>query len=268
MKRRLAVLFFYCMALYACNNSNKVPLSALDQDPHLTVNKTIAQLIAMVPSAGVRKISEHVVVAGIVTANDKSGNLYQQITIDDGTGGMAVLIDAYNLYAHFPVGRKIYVRCKGLSLGSYYRLPQLGFISGTAPVRVSGIPYPLFDSFIVKADTGHEVLVLNVQAADARAYKKELLNRLVRIEGLQVANTFADSIFALPAAISSATSVHLVDCDSNSIILRTSGFSTFAHMRTPKGNGTITALYTTYNATPQLLIRDTSDIQFHNERCR
>ena len=73
--------------------------------------------------------------------------------------------------------------------------------------------------------------------------------------------------YALPANLASASNLKMMDCDSNAISLRTSGYSSFQSARPAKGMGSITVIYTVYNNTPQLILRDTADIQLTNPRC-
>ncbi len=72
------------------------------------------------------EITDDVIIGGIVCMDDKSGNYYKKIVIQDETGGIEIEIDQTNLYTDYPVGRKVYVRCKGLFLGNYFDIPQLG----------------------------------------------------------------------------------------------------------------------------------------------
>ncbi|MEI2750497.1 MAG: DUF5689 domain-containing protein [Ferruginibacter sp.] len=61
-------------------------------------------------------ITDDVIISGVVVANDKSGNFYKQLFIQDSTGAMQLLLDANSLYVTYPVGRKVYIKCKGLTL--------------------------------------------------------------------------------------------------------------------------------------------------------
>jgi hypothetical protein len=62
--------------------------------------------------------------------------------------------------------------------------------------------------------------------------------------------------------------------NSLTLTVRTSGYANFAGTPIPKGNGSITAIYTIYKSSPtsttttkQMLIRDPEDVQFNNGRC-
>lgn len=240
-------------------NSNKT-------DPGFAQYKTISELQRSMGTAGTKEIKENIVISGIVIAEDRSGNFYKQIIIDDGTAAMPVLLDAYNLYGDFPVGRRIYVKCKGLYTNFYYKLPQLGF-SPNGYGGVQPIPFLLWDQFIIKSAIGNEVKPIEVSIADAKKAKPELYNRLITIREVQLLDTAAATQYALPATLATATSIKIMDCDSNQIILRTSGYSNFQGARPPCGQGSMTVIYTVYNNTPQLILRDTADVQMRSLRC-
>ncbi|MCB0578630.1 MAG: hypothetical protein KDD10_04900, partial [Phaeodactylibacter sp.] len=57
------------------------------------------------------------------------------------------------------------------------------------------------------------------------------------------------------------------DCDGNTIIVRTSGFATFAGDTIPSGNGSIVAVYSVFRNDQQLFIRERADIQMEGVRC-
>ena len=67
-------------------------------------------------------------IKGIVTGNDKSGNIYKKIYIEDNTGGLDVEIDAYDLYTSFNVGQRVFIKCQGLYLGQYGSAMELGYL--------------------------------------------------------------------------------------------------------------------------------------------
>lgn len=234
-------------------------------DTETPVYKTIADLRTMMGNTGTTAIGNAIVISGVVTANDRSGNLYKQIIIDDGTAAMPLLLDAYNLYSDYPTGCSISVFCKGLYASYYYKLPRLGYLPDQLG-SVSPIPVTLFEQFIRKGTYNNAIQPLPVMVEDAARFQSELLNRLIGLENVQFSDTLAGS-YALPAILSSATNRYIMDCDSHLIAVRTSGYASFSAFALPKGKGSITAIYTVYNNTPQLLLRDTSDVHLYDTRC-
>jgi len=73
--------------------------------------------------------------AGIVSSNKAeevqenlviSGNIYKNLYVNDGSGTLVVGVNATGLYAFLPVGQKIAINCKGLYVGGYGSMAQLG----------------------------------------------------------------------------------------------------------------------------------------------
>ena len=59
----------------------------------------------------------------------------------------------------------------------------------------------------------------------------------------------------------------LEDCFDQRLILRTSGYSSFASDSTPVLNGTITGVLSIFGDTYQLTIRDLDDVDMEGDRC-
>jgi len=120
--------------LSACKKSFDNPPGAAD--PAIVANTSIKALKAMHSSAGAYDIiTSDVVISGVVVADDKSGNLYKQLYIQDATGGIQVLLDANSLYGTYPVGRRIFIKCKDLCISDYNGLIALG-----VKATVAGLP--------------------------------------------------------------------------------------------------------------------------------
>ena len=133
---KLSIFFTLSVILVTINSCKKTfDAPPAPSDPNLTVTHTIAQLKAMHTVAGsLDMINSDMIIAGTVIANDKSGNLYKTIYIQDATGAIQLSLDASGLFNSYPVGRKIYVKCKGLCVSDYNNMIQLGVkatVSGT-----------------------------------------------------------------------------------------------------------------------------------------
>ncbi len=261
----ISLLIISVVSFSACLKKDfDSPPDQSGNDPNLTVTKTIAEILQM--GTDNVQITTDEIIYGIVTADDRSGNFYKQIVIQDSTGGIILLLEANNLYNDYPVGRKIYVKCKGLYLGNYNKLPQLGYVPDNTG-SLSSIPAGLLSDFIVKANYPNTVTPVNVSLSSITTVNNSLLNRLIKIDNVEFASNSAGQSYAQPASLSSGTDRTIEDCNSKTMILRTSGYSNFQPVLTPKGKGSITAIYTCYKSTPQLIIRDTSDVKFYDSRC-
>jgi hypothetical protein len=57
-------------------------------------------------------------------------------------------------------------------------------------------------------------------------------------------------------------------CNNATILLRTSGYASFANAKTPVGNGSVTGIYSVFGTTKQLIIRNESDLNLNRPRCK
>lgn len=254
----------------ACKKSFDQPPGA--EDPQIVANATIATLknLHTVPAA-YDIITDDIIVSGVVTANDKSGNLYKQLFIQDSTGAMQIMLDANSLYGTYPVGRRIFIKAKGLCLTDYNGTMQLGVLADVAGApSVEGIPSTLITQYILGGSLNNEVVPFLVTPADlGTSMQSKYINALVQIDNMEfipadTANTYSDT-----SAYKATVNRTLKNCiGSTPLLLRNSAYANFARVNLPNGNGTLTAIYTVFRTDKQFLLRDTSDVQFTNPvRC-
>ncbi|MBL0357062.1 MAG: choice-of-anchor J domain-containing protein [Chitinophagaceae bacterium] len=246
----------------------------------MTANTTIAQLKARhTVSGAIDKIDSgsDIIIRGIVIGDDRSGNLYKTIVIQDTTGGMAVLINGTNLYTSYPIGREVFIKCNNLYLSDYSNQIQLGggIQAGSAPA-LADISTSTINNVIFKGTFNNVVTPKDVTPAQlGTSMQDKYQNTLIRISNAQFRTADTASTYASAGIISpSAASYDLEYCANISspaglanIELRTSNYSNFAATALPNGNGTITAIYTLYRTFKQLTIRDASDVKFTGPRC-
>lgn len=232
----------------------------VEELPALTANKTIAELKAIhTIGSSPTLVTEDWVVEGIVVGDDKSGNLYKSLVIQDTTGGIEIRIDATGMYADYPVGRQVWLKCKGLYVGDYSGKPQ---IVGNA---ASGeIAQTLMDSFLFRGRLDQPItpaVRTIAQLADAD------VNTLIKLENVEF--TAADMNKTYADAVNKASvNLNITDCSGNVILLRSSGYSDFAAQNVPDSSGYILAIYSIFGTDKQLIIRDPSDLSMDtNPRC-
>jgi DNA/RNA endonuclease YhcR with UshA esterase domain len=215
-------------------------------------NTTIAELKAMY-SGGLDLITDTIIIQGIVVANDESGNFYKTIEIQDNTGGIEVKLNRTSLYTELKVGQRVLIKCKGLYLGNYGGLIQLGALYNDA---IGQIPDIYIDTYLFRdslAGTPPNPTVLTYPQFSAAS-----LSTLVKIENIHFQEP--GEVFALNYSIQSATNRDVVDDDGNVFTLRTSGYANFAASTMPKGKGSLIGILSLYNNAYQLYIRDLNDI--------
>src|SRR4051812_9060600 len=131
------MLTMFAVTLNSCKKNFDQPPYPVD--PAIVANTSIRDLKAIHSVSGALDvIATDIIISGIVTADDRSGNLYKQLFIQDSTGAIQILLEATNLYTTYPVGRRIFVRCKGLCLSDYNRTMMLGIRA-----VITGVPADL-----------------------------------------------------------------------------------------------------------------------------
>ncbi|CAN5722081.1 hypothetical protein BH10BAC3_BH10BAC3_25960 [soil metagenome] len=234
-------------------------------NPDITATTTISALKATHVEGKVEALPD-AIIEGIVVADDKSGNFYKQLSIQDASGGITVRLDGTNLYANYPVGRKIYIKTKGLYMGDYAGLIQIGGSVNDidpAQLNVNPIASTLFDTYIVKGSLNNTVTPAVVTVADLTdAYQ----SMLIEIDEAEFIAGDTSKTYAVTSPQTSAN-LNVKTCSGGTIIVRSSGFANFAGINAPNGNGKLLAIYTRFRSTKQLIIRDTSDVQFTGPRC-
>lgn len=259
----VVVLAFLVTSLSSCikDNYDSPPVDGFD--PNLTPTHTIAELKAMYTGSRI-ELTDSILIAGVIAADDKSGNFYKSLVIQDSTAGILIRLDESGLSNSYMIGRKVYIKCTGLFLGAYNGLIQLGGAATVgSPTEVDPLPSSLISKFIIKGSLNNPVTALT---ATIGQLDDSYQNRLIKLEDVQFSPadtgfTYADGVLQL------SKNVTVQDCAGNTIILRNSGYATFANQIMPSGKGTLYAIYSVFGADKQLFIRDTYDVQFDQVRC-
>lgn len=274
-KRFLAIsVLLIILFISSCNkNFDEPPLNA---DPDIEATMTISELKAKYAAVGdFQTVEDDKVISGIVTADDRSGNFFKQIVIQDETGGIPIIIDVNSLYTMYPVGRRVYIRVKGLMLGDYGGTIQLGLDSTRSAdgrfLNLGRIPENLLARYIVKGSFGNVITPKVIKpSAFTGAINDPLLSMFVQINNSEfrdadLVKTYANA--ADPGDESARNFTIRVCDDTKSIVLRNSSYASFAGDTVLKGNGPLVGISSVFNGTIQMTIRDTSDVQFKGTRC-
>ncbi|MFY8127166.1 MAG: DUF5689 domain-containing protein [Chitinophagaceae bacterium] len=266
------VTLFVALGGVMISCSKKFDEPPYNPTPNITANTTIAALKARHTVAGnYDLIVGDTIIRGVVVANDKSGNFYKEIYIQDATGGLSIQFESTSLYGNFPVGKEIFIKCKGLTLSDYGGVIQLGMIERSNPSSptLAGIPATSVDNFIVGGRLDQPYTITNVSSVSSllTAMQSPQIGTLVRLSNFEIGKGDLGKTWSDTSAFKRSVNLTIRDCSGQSIIIRSSGYANFAGVRVPTGNGTVTAVYTVFGTTRQLIIRDTSDVQFRNPRC-
>lgn len=232
-------------------------------DPNMQATHTIAQFKALYTGTSF-EVTDSVILKGVINADDKTGNFYKVITFQDSTAGIAIRVDGNSLFSTYPVGRRIFVKMKGLFVGEYNGMIQIGGAKTAGSTsEVEAIPSSILDKFIVKGSLNN-VITPKVTTIDQLTNADQ--NMLVRLDSVEIAISDTNKTYANFATQQSAN-INVKDCNSNTAVMRNSGYADFANVPLPNGRGSLTCIYSVFGSTKQLLIRNTNDVQLNGPRC-
>jgi hypothetical protein len=263
MNRKLLIAFLFTGMFYSCIQENFNNPVNDGVDPNLTANFTIANLKSMYAGTAIQ-LPDSMIIQGVVVADDKTGNLYKSIIIDDGTAGILIRMENNGLFGTYPVGRRVFIKCGGLWMGDYGGLIQIGgqLTAGSAN-EVDVIPAGLFTHYIFPGTYNNPVVPIDV---DIPSLNDNYQNRLIRLQNVQfiypdTGKTFADAV------LQQTVNLLITDCNGNEIIVRTSGYADFAGQLVPSGNGGFVAIYGRFGSDMQLTVRHPNDLTLTGARC-
>ncbi len=227
MRKLLASCLFLAL-LASCQEWDPVFTGTYDEpakrEPVMAVvNTTIAELKQLYLDNGKAvEITRNLVIGGQVVSSDRSGNVYRELYIQDQTGGLAIKVGKSSLYSDYRVGQWVYVDCKGLTLGSYRGMPQLGVEDESGAELSFEV-----ETFNPSGTTLVWVKVPSLSSATDGGFKSDLWGSYVTLKGLTYGATPSRSsdsykrIFAI---------LYAGDGQDNRVFLsdRTSGVTTWA----------------------------------------
>tara|TARA_R110001583_G_scaffold160872_1_gene312788 strand:- start:66761 stop:68827 length:2067 start_codon:yes stop_codon:yes gene_type:complete len=238
-------------------------------EPTIAVTNTIQQVKDMYTFGGATVIEKDVIIEGYVVSSDKSGNIYKTISIQDKpenpTSAIKISIDETNLYTKYDVGRKIYVKLKGLAVGYSFGSVQIGQAIGGELARISAFEVK---NHIFRSCKIAEIIPKKVTISELN---ESMLEMLIEIEKVQFKTTDLGLSYA---NVENTTTVNRVLESFNSgcnlvdeVAIRNSGYSKFKNELVPEGNGSIIAVFSNFYDDFQLYLRGTDDVKFTEERC-
>ena len=216
---------------------------------------TIAELkdmydYALSEQTDTAKITEDIQIKARVTGNDVGGNIYNQIAVDDGTGGILICINRGGLWGYLPVGQEILVSLKDLYIGTYGNQPQIGTpytnSSGyTSPSRMNHTLWLEHVKLIGTADpSAVEPIEFDISKLNDDEYMEENCGRLMTIKGVTLPQANGERTFAPEDAEQSGNAVNRMISGMQNMVVRTSTYADFAGTVMPEGKVDITGIFT------------------------
>ena len=216
---------------------------------------SVSELKLLYTSGNYTQVTDNVYLKAQVTANDKTGNLFKYIYVEDKTGGIRVNIDMNSLYAdpRFFVGKQVLINLKDLYVGSVNTEVQLGglFNGNVGRVLANDVYKHFFPTTDFTEVVATEKTIAGLTDAD--------VGRWIKIKDLQLVKEDLGHIF-----YGSRT---LEDCSSNKINLYTESFATFANDIMDTGKGDVYGILKKYNTTYELIITNRLGLDLDGNRC-
>jgi len=204
-------------------------------------------------------IEEDIIISGIVVANDESGNLYKKMVIQDETAAIELSLDKTSLYNEYKLGQRIFIKCKGMYIGDYNNLIQLGYIYNGSIGRLPEIfigAHLYRDGLPGTVPEPGTLSLASLPTQSAEIIKDARMSTLVKIENVRFVEV--GELFA-PQDVDN-TNRTLIDQGGKSITVRTSKYCNFAGDTLPGGYGTAVGILTAFGSTWQFTLRSIDDL--------
>lgn len=285
-KIKFIALAFLALTLGSCMGdsyadpdlTDKVPAApygnnSLREKNVISIADLKTQFATVIANSSYKLIEKDMMIKAVVTGNDVSGNIYNQVSVQDASGAIIIAINGSGLSGYLPVGQEILVNLKGLYIGSYKKLPQIGSVN----TKISDGTLSM--GKIERAVWNQHFKILNPGEADAstvepeefdltkltdKAYMEANVCKLMTLKKVKFASANGTNVWAPK---DTNTSLELIDAESgkkinsSNLVVRNSGYSKFANEVVPQGVFDITGIFTRFGDTWQIVLRNTDDLK-------
>ncbi len=238
--------------------------------PNMSITEFKTKYKTALSSTTPVEITDDVILKGVVVANDETGNIYKQIFINDNNEALLISVNDVGMYATLPRGQMIAINCKGLYVGTYGKLPQVGlpYTNNKGKIAIGrmnkqtfqehikliGTPNPYYDEMKPEDLTAEFV---------SNSSNMDVLPRYVRLKGVSFKEADGTRLFAPEEEQISETNTAVerhVSVGGKDIIFRLSTYADFAYEVLPQGTFDITGVLTRYESDWQFMLSSTADI--------
>ncbi len=206
------------------------------------------------------KITQDFIIQGIVNSTDESGNIYKSLFIQDNSGGIVLGMDQFNLYTQFKIGQKVFIKCKGLYMGTYGGAVEIGY-GVYNYMSIGRIPQTMIASHIFRDSLPGKPptpVVIDPRSNTIGKY----LYMLVEVPNVRWPD--AGQPFITGGATTNRNvgdSLGYPIMNGNFyFVIRTSNYSNFSYSLLPYGVGTLRGILNNYMGQFQITVRDLNDL--------
>lgn len=205
-----------------------------------------------IDTVGTNPDGSHIIIAGRVISNDRAGNVYKKLVIQDETAALAISINKNSLYNDYRVGQEIVIDATGMYIGKYNGTEQLGYPDFYEKSQVWEATFMPFEFFAQHAQLNGlpepqkiDTLVIRKfsELPSDPAQLAAFQSRIVRFNNVHFAE---GGVAKYTTAYKENTNRILLDSDNQQITVRTSGYATFRDEILPAGDGDVIAILDYY----------------------
>jgi len=285
---KITLLAFITLLIHSCvqDDDYSVPQSVgLEENQNLTQLlselengsadlMTISEVKNLFVSGEVNQIESNLVVKGYVSSSDYTGNFYKEFymqdEIENPTAGIKISVNQVDSYNQFNIGREVYIKLRGLSIGESNSGDGVIAIGGDANQfgdEISEISENRASSCILRSSNSYSLSPLPLNLSNIN-------NSHIGIYVSALSAQFASGLDGLTYVDPEEdydTQRDLESCvDSGTLKLETSAYSNFNDSLLPTdGSGTITGIITMdyFGDNRVMMLNTKDDINFDSLRC-
>lgn len=267
-KITLFMVALMAVILTGCMDQHDAPNLDVYGNPSVPeANTTIAQLKQqfkdVTTTSGVKQIEDSIVISGVVVADDESGNVYKQIYLRDTTATIVIGINTTGIYSKLPVGQKIVVNCKGLYIGGYGAMAQLGTLYQGKIGRMSEIIWKEHMRTEGIPSLNYKELVPDtIDANWLSSADKDEAPFFVYLKDVTIEEADGNTVYAPEELGDGGNGVNrTLKIGNTTLPFRISTYANFANDYMPNRPFNMNGLLTRYNNDWQITVRTSRDIE-------
>ena len=235
---------------------------------------TISEVKSLFVNGEVNQIESNLVVKGYVSSSDYTGNFYKEFymqdEIENPTAGIKVSINQVDSYNQFNVGREVYIRLQGLTIGetnSGDGVIAIGGGGNQSGDEISEISENRASNCILRSNNSYSLVPLALNLSDINDSHIGIF-----VSGLSAQfSAGLDGLTYVDPDEDYDTQRDLESCvDSGTLKLETSAFSNFNDSMLPtNGSGIITGIITKdyFGDNRVMMLNTKDDVDFDSSRC-
>lgn len=269
MKRSSYLKFVVLYLLVSCLQDVKISPPNISCETLTLESNTTFEYVKNKAGFGIQEISEDLILEAYVISSDEFGSFYKTLIVQDAyenpSCGFRIAIDLQYYYAKFPIGRKVFLKLKGLAIAYHRGNIEIGKVSGAALTR---IPNSEISKHIIRTCEQEVVVPKNITKGE---WSDSDFNQMISVENTQFQQMSNGATFG--NSENTNTVQHLLEvftgsCEfASEFNLQISGFSSFKNNELPLGNGTIQGILQKNYQENYLEINSLVDVSFLSNRC-